>query len=119
MYHYGDSSSERLFHLEDSHRIDPADFPEAMAVQFPWRQNNTPTVLPVIRMSPGTMVVVVPGSSSVGILANQSCAGPCTTCNDDIVCLFKMNQPYDFRKELKRVDEVIAQIRNPKVVCFH
>lgn len=30
-----------------------------------------------------------------------------------------MNQPYDFRKELKRVDEVIAQIRNPKVVCFH
>ncbi|KAK8799901.1 hypothetical protein WA538_002800, partial [Blastocystis sp. DL] len=50
---------------------DPADFPEAMAVQFPWRQNDTPTVLPVIRMSPGTMVVVVPGSSSVGILANQ------------------------------------------------
>ena len=71
MYHYGDSSSERLFHLGDSHRIDPADFPEAMAVQFPWRQNATPTVLPVIRMSPGTMVVVVPGSSSVGILANQ------------------------------------------------
>ena len=53
------------------HRIDPADFPEAMAVQFPWRQNDTPTVLPVIRMSPGTMVVVVPGSSSVGLIANQ------------------------------------------------
>ena len=42
-----------------------------MAVQFPWRRNESPTILPVIRMGPGTMVVVVPGASSVGVLANQ------------------------------------------------
>lgn len=36
-----------------------------------------------------------------------------------MMCLFKMNQPYDFRKELRHVDELIAQIKSPKVGYFH
>ena len=51
--------------------IDPESFPEAMAVQFPWRKNESPTILPVIRMGPGTMVVVVPSASGVGVMAAQ------------------------------------------------
>ena len=42
-----------------------------MAVQFPWRKNESPTILPVIRMGPGTMVVVVPSASGVGVMAAQ------------------------------------------------
>lgn len=34
-----------------------------MAVQLPWNPSDSPTILPVIRMGPGTMVVVVPGDT--------------------------------------------------------
>ena len=54
-----------------SQLVDPESFPEAMAVQFPWRKNESPTILPVIRMGPGTMVVVVPSASGVGVMAAQ------------------------------------------------
>lgn len=37
-----------------------------MGVQFPWRMNEPPTILPVIRMGPGTMVVVVPSTANGG-----------------------------------------------------
>ena len=50
--------------------IDPADFPENRDEQFPWRMNEPPTILPVIRMGPGTMVVVVP-SSQTDMMGNQ------------------------------------------------
>ena len=49
--------------LSQTH-IGPEDYPEAMAVQFPWRPNDSPTILPVIRMRPGTVVVIVPGDST-------------------------------------------------------
>lgn len=41
-----------------------------MAVQFPWSEDS-PTILPVIRMGPGTMVVVVPASTPPGTMASQ------------------------------------------------
>lgn len=42
-----------------------------MAIQFPWRVNEPPSVLPVIRMGPGTMVVVVPPSYRNNTMMNQ------------------------------------------------
>ena len=42
-----------------------------MAIQFPWRVNEPPSILPVIRMGPGTMVVVVPPSYHNNTLMNQ------------------------------------------------
>ena len=42
-----------------------------MAIQFPWRVNEPPSILPVIRMGPGTMVVVVPPSYNNNTLMNQ------------------------------------------------
>lgn len=42
-----------------------------MAVQFPWRANDPPSILPVIRMGPGTMVVVVPASYRTNSMMNQ------------------------------------------------
>ena len=42
-----------------------------MAIQFPWRVNEPPSILPVIRMGPGTMVVIVPPSYHNNTLMNQ------------------------------------------------
>lgn len=50
--------------------IDPAVYPNEMAVKFPWSGNDQHTVLPVVRMGPGTMVVVVP-SSVPGLMTVQ------------------------------------------------
>ena len=56
--------------------VDPADYPEAMAVQFPWRNDENMTELPVIRMGPGTMVVVVPSAINNGVVTQVPVQAP-------------------------------------------
>ena len=64
--------------------IDPADFPESMAVQFPWRMNEPPTILPVIRMGGGAFIANrydgQPGNYAGGRAARSA---------DVIVCLLE------------------------------